>query len=368
MDFPVTSAVRFLPYRVKEKNGRMLFPLHSTRFFRTIKSAADKKLHKRGVLTVKKRIIALSLVVLVLLFGCTACASSAADKSENSAAATYSTHALYGAEGGTVEMAETEEIASDTGGAGAPDVTTDSLPLDDRKIIRTTSLAVETTGFEDSAALLREAVGKAGGYIEYSSLYSGGSTRSANYTCRIPAAQYALFLESVQGAGSVVRTEESTEDATNQYIDLEARLKSLRTQEARLLEMMESSGSLEELLAVQEKLSDVQYRIESYTGQMKSLENRIDYCTVDIYLEEVETYTPIEPTFGERAGEAFHNMLNGIADGAQNFVLLLIYASPLLVIAAAILLVVLIVVKRRKRRAPPAMPVPPVSPQNTTGK
>ncbi|MGN0478933.1 MAG: DUF4349 domain-containing protein, partial [Hominenteromicrobium sp.] len=229
----------------------------------------------------------------------------------------------------------------------------DTIPQDGRKIIRNTTMTVETTAFEDSAALLKQAVAQAGGYIEYSSQYAGGSTRSASYTCRIPAEQYAPFLESVRGAGSVIRTEESTEDATSQYIDLEARLKSLRTQEARLLELMENSGSLEELLAVQDKLSEVQYQIENYTGQMKALENRIDYSTVEIYLEEVETYTPVEPSFGERAAEAFRNMLNGIKNGAQGFVLLMIYVSPLILVAAVTLVVVLIIVKRRKRRGPP---------------
>ena len=106
--------------------------------------------------------------------------------------------------------------------------------------------------FGEAVTLLKQAVGAAGGYVEYSSQYSGGYTKSAEYTCRIPSDRYNLFLESVSGAGSVVRTEESTEDATAQYVDIESRLKSLRTQEERLLKLMEESGSLEELLAVQD--------------------------------------------------------------------------------------------------------------------
>lgn len=310
----------------------------------------------------KRKWMASLLCALALVFTCTACAGNASDKSASSTAS-YAVSGGYATEAGGADWdggdyAMTEE-AMDEAGAQITEITGDTLPQDGRKIIRNTSLTVETTEFDESAALLKQAVTQAGGYIEYSSQYAGGSTRSASYTCRIPAEQYGVFLENVRGAGSVVRTEESTQDATSQYIDLEARLKSLRTQENRLLELMENSGSLEELLAVQDKLSEVQYQIENYTGQMKALENRIDYSTVEIDLEEVETYTPIEPGFGERAAEAFRNMVNSVKNGAQGFVLLLIYVSPLILVAAVALIVVLIVVKRKKRRTPPQMPIPP---------
>ena len=303
-----------------------------------------------------------ALCALAVAFTCTACAGSASDKSASSTAS-YVVNDDYEMEAGGADWdggdyAMTEE-AKPEAGAEVPEITGDTMPQDNRKIIRNTSLTVETKRFEESAALLKQAVEQAGGYIEYASQYAGGSRRSSSYTCRIPAEQYASFLESVRGAGSVIRTEESTQDATSQYIDLDARLKSLRTQETRLLQLMENSGSLEELLAVQDKLSEVQYQIESYTAKMKSLENSIAYSTVVIDLEEVETYTPVEPSFGERAAEAFRNLINGIADGAQNFVLLLIYMSPLLLVAVITLVVVLVITKRKKRRTPSAPQFPP---------
>ena len=314
----------------------------------------------------KRKLIVLMLGCLLAITG-TACGGDKNSAADSSAAASYETagyDAGYATEGAAdYDMADEAAGVSEAAG-GNVSATDISQPADGRKIIRDTTLVVETKRYDDSLVLLKRAVEEADGYIEYSSQYAGGSTRNANFTCRIPAAQYTAFLESVQGAGSVVRIEESTEDATNQYIDLEARLKSLRAQETRLLELMENSGSLEELLAVQEKLSDVQYQIDSYTGQMKALENRIDYTTVTVCLDEVETYTPIEPSFGERAGQAFQNMLRGIADGAQGFVIVLIYALPLIVIAAVALVIVLIAVKRKKRRMPAVPPVPPVPPQN----
>lgn len=316
----------------------------------------------------KKRISALFLAFLMLT-ALTACAGSSA---EDSAVSMSASSVAYATESGAnYEMAEeeieyeeytTETATEDTaGGVEVPEAGT-TLPSDGRKIIRNTSMTIETKEFDDSFALLKSAVDQVGGYIEYSSQYSGGRTRSADFTCRIPTDQYGAFLQNVQGAGSVVRTEESTEDATSRYVDMEARLKSLRTQEERLLELMEESGSLEELLAVQDKLMEVQYEIESYTQQLKTLSDRIDYATVQIYLEEVETYTPVEPTFGEQIGEAFTNMLIGVREGVQFIVLAVIYLIPLWVVAGIALAVILIIVKRRKRRAPPAAYYTPTQP------
>ena len=296
--------------------------------------------------------IAVLFMALLLVFSFAGCGASM--KSESSAE--YKAPMEYGMLEETVTMDVMEE---ELAGAEIPSAGAD-LPDDGRKIIRNTTLTIETKAYDESVSLLKAAVDAAQGYIEYSSQYSRGSTtRSANFTCRIPAAQYGLFLEKVQGTGSVVRTEESTEDATAQYVDLDARLKSLRTQETRLLGLMEESGSLEELLAVQDKLMEVQYQIESYTGQMKALSNRIDYATVHVYLEEVETYTPVEPTFGEEIGNAFRGMGENVKNTAEFLVLAVIYLIPLWVVGGIAGLVILFFVKRGKKKAA-KQPVPPV--------
>lgn len=321
----------------------------------------------------KKKIGILLLAVLMVL-SCTACAGAAADmKSESSASVSYNSAMGGYYENGyyetvteesaeAVEEIEMEEAGVDVQASGA------NLPEDGRKIIRNTSLTIETKSFDESVTLIKKAVDGADGYIEYSSHYAGGRTQSAEYTCRIPSELYGAFLEGVQGAGSVVNTEESTEDATAQYVDMEARLKSLRTQEARLLELMEESGSLEDLIAVQDKLMEVQYQIESYTSQLKVLADRVDYATVHIWLEEVETYTPVEPTFGERIVDAFQNMWINVQDTAEFLVIAVIYLIPLWIIGGVAAAVIVVLVKRQKRKAPKTAQLPyypPVQPDDT---
>lgn len=297
------------------------------------------------------------LLAGLLLLNLAGCAASAVSKDQMT---NSSSSPMYG--GGYVEEGyydtvteesvemEMEEIETESSAMTEMDGTEPEMPDDGRKIIRNTSITVETKAFDESASVLKQAVSAVGGYIEYSSQNTGGYTRNAEYTCRVPADRYYDFLESVSGTGSVVHTEESTEDATSRYVDMESRLRSLRTQEERLLKLMEESGSLEELLAVQDKLMEVQYQLDSYTGQMKALTNRIDYATVHVYLEEVEVYTPVEPTFGEEIADAFSDMLRDVKNGAENLVLAVIYLIPLWIIAAVAAVVTVLLVKRHKRK------------------
>lgn len=315
----------------------------------------------------KKQISALCLALLLMFTG-TACASnttSAVEAKDMEQMEEYSSAAYN-------ESASVEEAAGNSGAAEESkseyfmEIPEDATQVftNERKIIRNATLTIETKTFDESVSALKQAVEEVQGYIEYSTQYTGSGARSAELICRVSAAQYGAFLERLQETGSIVRTEESTEDATSQYVDMEARLKSLRTQEKRLSELMKNSGSLEELLAVQEELMQVQYEIENYTGQLKALSEQIDYATVHVWLDEVEILTPVEPSFTDRMKDAFVNMLVGVKDGAEFFVIALISLLPLLVVLGVILLIILISVKRRKRKAP-SVPqyYPPTQPQ-----
>ena len=295
---------------------------------------------------------ALALCCLMLFAGC------GAQRAEDTAARTTAYAEENGLDSGA---AEASAVADAAGSEAAADAYADGQAADDRKIIRTASMTLEARDYDAALAALRAAVDETGGYIEYTASYADSGARSAEFTCRVPAAQYAPFLEAVRAAGSVLHSEEGTQDATGEYVDLEARLSSLRAQEARLRALTEESGSLEELLAVQEKLTEVQYAIERYTGQQKALENSIDYASVSVYVQEVEAYTPAEPDFGARVLAAFSGMLRGVVDGAQGFVIALIYALPFLAAGGAAAVVIALCVRRRKRRRPPVQP--PVPPQ-----
>ena len=217
---------------------------------------------------------------------------------------------------------------------------------------------MESTDFDAAQDTLLDAVDAAGAWLEYS--YQSGSAkeqdRRVEYTVRVPVENYSSFLEQAGQAGSVLNLSENAEDVTSEYIDVDARITSLEGQRDRLNELAAQAETTADLLEIENQLSNVQYQLESYTQQMRALEGKITYSTVDISLEEVAVLTPTGVTFGARLADAFGGGWRMFVDFVQGLVLTLVYLWPLLVIAAVVVGIVL--VQRRKHPRPPKPPKP----------
>lgn len=257
-----------------------------------------------------------------------------------------------------------EDAANGTGtGAGVTDLDSGALtPQDSRKIIYNATLWLETKQFDQASADLLEAASQAGAYVQSSE--SSGSAeqgnRSVYYTLRVPAENYSEFLNAAAQAANLIRRSESSQDVTAEYVDLEARLASLEQQRQRLDELAAQAESLEDLLAIESQRSEVQYQIESYTGQMNVLQDQISYSTVDVYLDEVTELTPQSPSFISRVGSAFRGSWNGFVSVVQELVIGLIYLLPFLVVAAVVIALVVLLARRAAKKRP--QPVPPKRP------
>ena len=257
-----------------------------------------------------------------------------------------------------------EDAANGTGtGAGVTDLDSGALtPQDSRKIIYNATLWLETKQFDQASADLLEAASQAGAYVQSSE--SSGSAeqgnRSVYYTLRVPAENYSEFLNAAAQAANLIRRSESSQDVTAEYVDLEARLASLEQQRQRLDELAAQAESLEDLLAIESQRSEVQYQIESYTGQMNVLQDQISYSTVDVYLDEVTELTPQSTSFISRVGSAFRGSWNGFVSVVQELVIGLIYLLPFLVVAAVVIALVVLLARRAAKKRP--QPVPPKRP------
>lgn len=249
-----------------------------------------------------------------------------------------------------------EDAANGTGtGAGVTDLDSGALtPQDSRKIIYNATLWLETKQYDQASADLLEAASQAGAYVQSSE--SSGSAergdRSVYYTLRVPADNYSEFLNAAAQAANLVRRSESSQDVTAEYVDLEARLASLEQQRQRLDELAAKAESLEDLLAIEQQRSEVQYQIESYTGQMNVLQDQISYSTVEVYLDEVTELTPQSPSFISRVGSAFRGSWNGFVSVVQELVIGLIYLLPFLVVAAVVIVLVVLLARRAARKRP----------------
>ncbi|MFR8461103.1 MAG: DUF4349 domain-containing protein [Ruthenibacterium lactatiformans] len=207
------------------------------------------------------------------------------------------------------------------------------------KIILNATLSIEALDFNATCTALARAAQSCGGYVSSTSIDTPayeGAYRTAYYQFRIPAEQYSVFLEGAGSAGNLVSKQESTQDVTSAYVDVEARLKSLKLQEERLYAMMEQAGDLETLLAIQNQLTEVQYQIESYTAQQRTYDDLISYSTVDVTVEEVKQITEKTETFGDRVSDAFRRSWRDFGYGAQDFAVGFVAALPTLLVLAVL--------------------------------
>ncbi len=281
--------------------------------------------------------------------------------------------AAAGEYGGAYDGAATTPAASPEEAGGWGDVGEDSgseaqlLADPSRKIIYNARLSIESTEYDKTRSELLAAAAAAGGYVESSSQYGSAEegNRWVDLTLRIPSKNYGSFLAAAENAGSLLQKDESTQDITREYVDVEARLTSLKNQEQRLQELAAQAESLEDLLAIEQRLSDVQYEIESYTAQQRLFDDQVDYSTVTINLNEVRVYTPVKRGFGSRIVSAFQNSWSDFGEGAQDFAVGLVYALPSLLVLAVIAAAVLVPVRRAKKHAA-ARPKPAAPAQGKT--
>ena len=193
--------------------------------------------------------ILFSLALAASLAGCGGAASSTAAARASYSSMDSAPQAYAADAGGTAAEAAGTSDPSD-----AVQNSADLLPQDGRKIILNATLSIEALDFNATCTALARAAQSCGGYVSSTSIDTPayeGAYRTAYYQFRIPAEQYSVFLEGAGSAGNLVSKQESTQDVTSAYVDVEARLKSLKLQEERLYAMMEQAGDLETLLAIQ---------------------------------------------------------------------------------------------------------------------
>ena len=239
------------------------------------------------------------------------------------------------------EIAAEEGITSENG--------LDGQVVAGRKLIRTVYLSLQTTEFDSVLSNLSEKTAELGGYIENSSVsghsYYYNNTRYASYTIRIPTAELNQFVDVVSEIGNVTQKNESVEDVTLQYVDVESRKKALETEQERLMELLSSAENMEDLLAIESKLSEVRYELENYGSQLRMLDNQIDYSTVNVDVDEVERITETgEKSFFAEIKDRFGDSLYQVGRGIRSFVIGFLGSLPIIFVWVVIAAVVVIVV------------------------
>lgn len=344
--------------------------------------AASVKLSK---LPIPPVIVMAVLTASALLLS--ACGSSSAHTSpasatpavytqETAAADYYEPGAGVSRNGTATEASEiSDSVAMSSGNykAESPSVKTG------RKLIRNVNMDVETNDFDSLLTGINNKIAALGGYTEQSNI-SGRRAgyqnqpypRNAYITARIPADKLDIFVSSVEDTGNVINKSESTDDVTLRYSDIESRKKSLTVEQDRLWALLEKADTLEAVIALEQRLSDIRYELESMESQLKLYDNQVDYSTVTLNINEVIQYTPTAPeTVTQRINRGFANTTDSMSRFFVNLFVLLVSLSPVWIPAAVIAVVVILWLRRRRKLRKNAVVTPKSAaarPENTVVK
>jgi hypothetical protein len=186
-----------------------------------------------------------------------------------------------------------EAGAPNDGGAGQvpSDDSFESDPqlaaLLDRKIVQTTTVDV---GVKDVARTFTDIIAAAdagGGFVSQSVFSNSGDDKSADLTIRVPADQYQTVLGKVRGMGEVSNEGSDANDVTEEYTDLQARLRTLEATEQRYLELLGRADNINDILTVQDRLDGVRGQIEQTQGRIELLDHMTELATITVHLRPV---------------------------------------------------------------------------------
>lgn len=266
----------------------------------------------------KFNIIAVLIILLAATF-VSGCASTYKESSTQSA--DYMVSEEYDDSYARNAMGDMEY--ADVGGASTTSV--------DRKTITTVDMTIQVNDAAEGVGAISKMAVSSGGYVSsssiYDSYYDSNEAKEGYITVRVPESEYSSFLEDVGELGEVTSKSVNAQDVTEEYIDVSARLDNLERQESRLQEILNMTETVEDVLAVEKELERVRGEIESLTGRLNYLDDRIEFSTISIRVTEPR---PIAHSWGIR--DALSESVNGFISMVNALIVLVGYLLPLVIV------------------------------------
>lgn len=324
-------------------------------------------------------VASLVLVLVILLGGCGSADKSASNvSSADSGSGGYASDELPvataenmvevsdaksvadgGAAGGEAEAPASggEKAASRVGGGGGiqPSSVEEGL---NKKLIYEANVTLEVNDFNQAQSEIRNLVTLTGGYIVEFSENQSDSERGGTFILKVPASGFSSFLDELEKLKSTSFQQSIRgQDVSEEYVDLESRLKVKQAMEARYLKFVNEATKTDELVKFANELERIQTEIEQIKGRMRFIDNHVAFSTV-----EIRVYQPLEDTVAklakeqppllQRAEQALSGSLQVISMILQWIVIVIAGALPLILIAALIVAVYIPVRKKRRKSQP----------------
>jgi hypothetical protein len=227
-----------------------------------------------------------------------------------------------------------------------------------RKVVCTADAELTAERIEDAVAKLTRHVKAAGGYVAESGIEGQGGAaaglpRVATCKVRVPVDRFDAFMTGLGELGEVGSSHVSSQDVTDEFYDLEARLRNKRAEEARLLRHLDrSTTKLSDILLVEEALARVREEIERMEGRRRLLADQSDLSTVTVTIREAAAFPQRQgaPSLATQARRTFADSLGALGAFGRGLTLVVVALVPWAAIGAGVGIPVGRVAARRRAR------------------
>lgn len=293
-----------------------------------------------------KRRLFVCFLALTMLLSLTAC--GAASKTAASSANSHPADTVSATEEKGYFDAETNDGYDDEGRDSGGSV------LENQKIIYTGDINLETTAFDETVKALAALAEVKGGYLE-SSTVGGGSRgyRWADYTVRVPSAQFQGFLDQAGELAHVTWRNTNLENITETYYDTAGRLKTQQIKLERLQKLLSQAENMEDIITIESAISETEWNIEDLSGTLRHYDALVDFATVNVHVSEVYKYSDTEElpeNFGDRLSSAMSRGWHSFVSGMEDFAVALAYSWMWLILWAVIIVAAVVILRKIRRR------------------
>jgi len=262
---------------------------------------------------------------------------------------------VAGSAGGAVPVTRTPPVASLQRGVSGDTTRVAQTPPptpDSAKVIKTGSVQIEVkegTVGSTMTRLTSLATGY-GGYLADSKTAEGGDNPTGSVTLRVPVGAFENLVASVRGLGTVRSLTSHGQDVTGQYTDIEAKLTALSATRDQLLTILHKATAIGDVLAVQDRINDVQTQIDQLQGQQKLLDDQTSYASLSVDVTQHGAPVAGPPSSQKGLSKALHDARHGFTNGVEAIIAHSGTALLLLLIAAAIAVAIRVSWPRLRRR------------------
>lgn len=220
----------------------------------------------------------------------------------------------------------------------------EEVDFDNQKIIKESYLRFESNDLGKTYSSILNFIKKNGGFIQSDNANKSYDRQSRNLIVRVPTKNFQSTIDSISMIVEYFDTKQvSLKDVTEEFIDLEARLKAKLELEKRYIELLSKAQNVKEMLEIERELSHIREEIEAKQGRLKYLNNKVSLSTLNIEFYKISAETGVRTSYGRKMWNALQSGFNGLSV----FFLGLLNIWPFIII---VIIVVYLIRKQLKKR------------------